>query len=329
MTETTTATTEKMLERIAALLAKADGTDNAHEADAFRAKADELMAKYRIADEEVRQSRLASGTAAQPIVRLFPAWRAGSPYSDKYWEMLYWVCDHIGVRVTGKGTTRGDDDTLMRQVVLVGFDSDVEYAQRLYLSVALHFSATLEPKYNPALSDEENVYRLRNAGIERGRIGEIMGWGGEGTKGPGRVTATYKKGCQAKGEDPRVIGRSINAKTYRSSFATAYSERIWTRLYEMRLASGLESGAIVLRGRREAVDEAFYELRPDLRPSTEVAQRRPCRKCERSKSGFCRDHKPRAAKDAPYSAVGAQAGDSAARTADLGPSATTRKLGSA
>jgi hypothetical protein len=327
-----------MLRKVQALLDRAEHPNTpAAEAESARNMAERLMLKYRIEEEEVRTHALASdATAIKPIVEPFVVGDAQSEYRNHYYTMMSAIISHVGnIRYANDIAKAWDADGRaywQDTVTLVGFEWVVRWAMTLYTSLRLHFSNTLEPKVDPTLSDEDNIYRLRAAGIERIRIADMMGWG---TSQPAtaRVTNLYKRACAARGESASVTGRSLNVKTYRSSFADAYVSEVRSRLSAMRIDAGLASGALVLSGRKEAVDEAFYDAFPNLRPKPAVERvggNSPwkCEKCRRAKSGYCRDHsylKPRAYKERKYSSTGLAAGRRAGATADLGH--TTKKIG--
>lgn len=294
------------------------------EAASARAMAEKLMAKYRIDEEEARKTAMAQGLETiKPIIVEFPICRYTSEYSDEYGRMFWDITDHVGNIKYATTYKNGEQIAIM-----VGFESDVRYAQTLYTALRLHFSNTLEPEVDASLSDEDNVYRLRTAGIERPRIGVMMGWGRDAAQ---KVTTVYKRACAARGEDPRVVGKSLNVKVYRASFAKSYVGEIDMRLWRMRQAEG--GTDIVLRGRKEAVREAYYERFPQHRPQEredrmigEGVQGGPggnCVKCNKTKSGYCKDHhylKPRKEQPERYSREGMRAGREAAATADLGGS---------
>lgn len=316
---------DKKMATIQALLDRADHPNTpAPEADSCRAKAEELMVKYRIEEEMLRQTKLASGTAEQPVAREMTVCALNNVWRDHYHTLAYWVANHVGVRIMADYKRAVDEDGQEKVMVVmnvVGFESDIRYVEMLYTGIRLTFSSLLEPKVNPQESEADNVYRLRSSGMERIRIAEVM-WGSGSHANNAKVTRLYAQACEARGEDPKVVGRSVNAKTFRNTYADAFVTRIWSRLNEAKRGAADESGALVLRGRSEAVDEKFYELYPHLRPKAAVEGDTPnyteeCAKCKKAKSGRCRTHTYRTGKAKPYSALGASAGRRAADTADI------------
>jgi hypothetical protein len=325
----------KMLAKVQGLLAVAeDSATEPKAAENYRAQAQTIMTKYRIEEEELRQTKIASGTAAKPVKVEFSFLQGFGPYTNHYYSMMLNVMDHVGVRGKYRSTRVHNEETGRTEseyiMTMIGFDSDVAVAQMLYTNLRLTFSEKLEPKLDPTLSDSENVYRLRSAGVERDRISKML-WPDASLRGP-KVTKLYAEACAARGEDPKVVGRSVNAKTFRASYADAFVAETRNRLRRMRTMEAQEAGVIVLAGREEAVNEAFYEAYPELRPAAYLpgkSEYKPCEKCAKAKSGSCRAHTYRAAKPAPFSNVGWSAGTNAAREADLSRAAAspTPRLG--
>lgn len=312
---------DKRMATIQALLDRADHPNTpAPEADACRAKAEEWMVKYRIEEEMLRKSKLASGTAEEPILSEMIVCSVSNKYRDHYYSMAYYVAEHVGVRVVADYKRVVNEAYVEEYSVIlqmVGFESDIRYVEMLYMGIRFTFSSLVEPKVDPKESDADNIYRLRSSGMERIRIAELM-WGSGSHANNAKVTRLYAEACAARGEDPKVVGRTVNAKTFRESYANAFTSRIWSRLQEMRSMSGVESAALVLAGRTEAVDEAFYQRFPNLRPKPAIdgEDYSGCKKCKKAKTGRCRDHTIRY-KKRPFSALGASSGRTAANTADL------------
>lgn len=325
---------DKKMATIQALLDRADHPNTPPaEADSCRAKAEEMMVKYRIEEEMLRTTKLASGTAETPIVSEMVVCGYQNTWRDHYYSLAYYVAQHVGVRVVADYKRVMNEEAVEEYSIIlqmVGFETDIRYAEMLYTGIRLTFSSLLEPKRNPQESDADNVYRLRSSGMERNRIAAVM-WGQATHANNAKVTKLYAQACEARGEDPKVAGRQVNAKTFRESYADSFVSRINTRLYELKSwVAGQESGALVLRGRKEAVDEAFYERFPSMRPKPRIEGQdySGCKKCAKAKSGRCRDHSyGPAPKARPFSPLGASAGRQAANAADLSGGRTpTRRL---
>ena len=263
---------DSTLRKVQGLLAKAEHPNTGPaEAEAFRAKAEELMQRYRI--EEHMLIKSGSGEM-KPVLKTWGVCESNSVFYNTLYTLMSICARHAGVKMTykwGPDPDNGGKHSLLAQ--LVGYESDVRYAIMLYVSLHMTFSARMEPKYDPNLSDADNVYALRGAGVERWRIAQIMGWAPEGLQDPAiakesaRVTKVYKQACEARGEDPLLVGRGNSVKAYKESYTDAFVTTINNRLYRMQMEAGVNNaGELVLADRKTRVQEAFYEFFPDLKP---------------------------------------------------------------
>lgn len=251
---------EGMMRKISALIAKADNpAATPAEAAAYRAKAEELMLKYRIEEEGLIA---ATPGSIEPVFRQIEVYNISSPFRGYHAYLWRCVARHCGIRYT----LRYDNMRYFAQVV--GYDSDLRYAEFLFNAAKLIMIAKLEPEVNPQESDKDNIYRLRSAGIDRQRIAEMV-WGKRGHQEGLKVGRLYKEACADRGEDAAVSGRSVNAKTYREVYAQEFSRQFSYRLNAARNAADSLGGALDLHGRAERVDEAFYTRFPNLRPKQE------------------------------------------------------------
>jgi hypothetical protein len=334
---------EKIFERIQKLLnlAEHEGT-SAEEAAASRAMAERMMVKYRIEEEVIRQGKIAAGVgdSIKPIKVEFDICDRFSPYATEYRRLFLSIVDHVG-NIKFKSVITHPGGTIAITALMVGFESDIRWAEMLFISLRLQFAETLEPKVDPSLSDMENVYRLRSAGMERNRICYAV-WDRQSGALEKKVAALYREACEKRGEDATVVGRTVNAKKYRESFAVAYVATIGNRLWAMKSHARANGGTgeIELAGREEEVDEAFWALFPECRPREMSFEPDDedhitggpygnCPKCLSAKSGYCRDHswlRPTASKATTQSTLGLRAGRASANSADLGdgPKTTER-----
>jgi len=266
-----TAKLDSMMEKVRNLLARADHPNTPPaEADTARAMAERIRVKYAIEEDALIKSGALAGEQYKPGVKNMPVCPWDSPYMQTYYSLAVYAAQHTGCRHHYSSAYNPETGTYDLVLVMVGFEADLRFAEALYVSARIVFADRMEPKHDPNLSDEDNVYKMRSAGLERGRIGTLMGWGGEGTQGPNKVTRVYKRACQARGEDAVVTGRSMNVKLFRETYADGFRNEFWRRLYRARNAAGTDAaGTLVLANRQDEVDEAFYERFPNLRPAPE------------------------------------------------------------
>lgn len=150
--------TAKMLERVRALLAKADSTTFPEEADSFRAKADELMTAYAIDQWMVDQAEAGRNVRQEPVRRDFDrAWR-GSPFRGELFNMFYDVADHCRCVVGIRGQTA-------REMPVYGLPSDLDYLDLLYTGLMVEVAKNLQPPVNPKGEIGHEVFKQRQAGI--------------------------------------------------------------------------------------------------------------------------------------------------------------------
>jgi hypothetical protein len=257
-----------ILRRVQSLIERADHElTPAHEAAACREKAEGMMRKYRIEEEGLLAK---DPTASGPIELKIHICDSDNDQMNNIWRMVVFIGEHAGCRVGNTFSYNRTRATSELMAHIVGHEGDVGFANLLYTSARLVWSTTIQPTVDPKLPEAENVYRLRNAGIERWRIAQML-WNSHLKDGSahGRVSRIYNAECRRRNEDPKVAGRSINAKTYRNIFAEEFTSALYWRLLAARQASEKAEKPMVLFGRKERVDEKFYEIFPHLRPKAE------------------------------------------------------------
>lgn len=122
-------TDDKMLARIAALLRQAEGTDNAHEAEAFMAAAQRLATTTSI-DLAVARSHTAKREAAQtPTQRTITIGEAGSRGLRTYVQLFAVIANANDVRC--------DVASNSSYVYAYGFPEDLDSTHALYASLVV------------------------------------------------------------------------------------------------------------------------------------------------------------------------------------------------
>lgn len=320
------ADTSKILGLVSRLLTQAeDSAATPAEAEAFRERAEGLMRKYRIEEEMMIAVDQVSILPIRSDIELCYAY---SEFLQQYIDLSWNAAKHAGVRVTWIRNGRNYD------AAFVGYEGDVRLAEYLFTAARLVFAERIEPAINPALSDTENIYRLRSAGITRRRVAELL-WNIDTHAAHRKVGETYKAECLRRGERPALDGRGISAGQYREEYAKEFVYSFATRLRRARSAADSTGGAIVLAGREERVAEAFYGAFPHLRPAEKAPatdiEREPTaaekRAMERREAAALRRAQrgptlaELAARERRHSAAamaGRRAGSTAAQAVDLG-----------
>lgn len=312
---------DRMMAKIQSLLAQADheGTGEA-EAGMLRTRAEELMRKFRIEESSLNSDD--SAPSVVPVVRVVDICPVTSPLQATYLKFCYYIVRHVGAEAVIVRRYSEEAGAMMKGLELVGFESDIRYAELLITGARTYFASRMEPKVDISLPDSVNVYNLRSAGIERIRIAEKMGWGTTGSA-TAKVTRLYKEECDRRGEDAKLTGRGNSVANYREAFISAFPDTLWRRLYAARDASDGGSGALVLANRDDQVREAFYQRHPHLRPSDAVADRAPLTEKQlkamaREDARAAREYEKRMARlTSPAGLLGLAAGDEAANQVDI------------
>lgn len=150
--------TAKMLERVRALLAKADSTNFPEEAEAFRAKADELMTRHSISQWAVEQAEQGRNVAAKPERRDFSRSWVGSKFRTELFDLFCAVAEHCRCVVGTRGQTRDG-------LPVYGLPSDLDYLDMLFTTLNLEVAKNMSPPVNPNGELGEEVFKQRQSGI--------------------------------------------------------------------------------------------------------------------------------------------------------------------
>jgi hypothetical protein len=262
-------TLAKMAAKIRNLLARAEDPRLEHEEErqAFFNKAEELRRKYKIVEEELIATDQFSADVMVTKITI-SKWNSDFLYD----HMRMWASVAAFTGILYKTDYVGYDLV----VTVVGYGSDIQHAEGLYQAAWLMMAGKLEPKVDPKLSDAENVYALRGAGIERNRIAQML-WGADlgkaGHAAHAKVGKLYAEACRARGEDPVVAGRGVNKKVYRELYGEEFANRFANRLRLAKDAADSVGGTLVLAGREQRVKEAFWKEFPEEHPDAKAAAR--------------------------------------------------------
>lgn len=339
---TKVASREQILRRVQGFLAQADHENTSKvEAATYRAKAESLMAQYRIEESEAIERGEAPSLV--PVHRTMDVCGYHSPYQFNYRQLASYVTHHCGVKAVFS-YSRDDSGAMTRTIEMVGYESDTMFAEMLYASIRLAFAANLEPQYNAAESDSDNVYRMRNAGMTRDQIAEAMGWTvidartGKSPLTPSaaadKASKLYGTACREKGSEPKLLGRSTNMKVYKELYAEHFVTELYYRLLDSRNGVDTERGGLVLANRADKVQEAFYERYPEFRPSTlpapavkAVVKEETPAQAKRREARWAREQAEADRKrNSAGGQAGAQAGRAAAKKVDLQGTQPTKRL---
>lgn len=180
---------QDIIRKIEALLAKANGTDNENEAQAFFSKASELMLKYSIDMARVREQTEARDrkASARPVkVDFMYATNDSNAVGRK--QLLHLVSMAHGVRMVDYSNRRyenvmreGNEGIASQWCALIGFESDIEMVKLLYASLYvqaarfahLDWKQTMGVRANKGKSKFFTGYLVGFAGRVKQRFDEI------------------------------------------------------------------------------------------------------------------------------------------------------------
>jgi hypothetical protein len=173
--------------KIAALLRKAEGTDNEHEAAAFLAKAQDLMVQHAIDEQAIREANHAAGRPAEAVTKAdFMYSTTGDSAVGKF-QLLAVAARAAGCRAFTYGarnwSRRGQEPGkyefnksygaghFQRWGVIVGYPSDIETAKMLYQSLLIQAT-----RFGIDALKAENEFRFRPVGKSAFMTGFLSGF---------------------------------------------------------------------------------------------------------------------------------------------------------
>lgn len=171
---------QDLMRKVQALLAKAEGTDNEHEADAFFAKANDLMVRYAIDEERVRAEmrRTRNGVIEEPVVEdyMFSSYAHHATAKQQLFQTVAKTQsvrsfpysnrkDSNYSRVHAAGLTGLHESQWTK---LIGYKSDIEHAKILYLSLLIQ-----SQKYANADWRVRYGKDAKHSSWEDGRVGKF------------------------------------------------------------------------------------------------------------------------------------------------------------
>jgi Protein of unknown function (DUF2786) len=295
--ETTNERLKDIIRKVQALVRKADDpAATPQEAESFRMGAEALMLKYRIEESQLTaEEKVAAGIAV--VWEMFPVCAVDSEFVSTYRGIANTIVSHFEIR--GVHRLQNIDGVPMHVIEVVGYESDLQFFELLFTEAAMTFGKRLEPKYDSKLSDQVNAYLMRSAGMEGHRIAMAI-YGKDDKHLRPKVRKMFETEALLRGEDPKpLLGRGMNVKQYRRSYAEGFDYEFYSRLSRAKFAAAQQETGLVLASRKDQINEAYYERFPMYRPqaapsgslhSVGFVSHENCPKCKAAKSGYCRDH---------------------------------------
>lgn len=156
-------TDQKLLERLAKLMAMANGTDNEEEADAFFGKAHQLMFDHAVSEADI--DRLTG--RKRPVVSALI--ETGSAYAPAKSELLNALCSAYRCKMILIGRKRR---SVWMGVEVFGREDDVTAVQMLYASLQLQMLSACDRQYHGQGRTWKNNFYFAYAGKIAERLEE-------------------------------------------------------------------------------------------------------------------------------------------------------------
>lgn len=255
---------EKMLERVRALLAKADGTEFEGEAAVFRAKADELMTAYSIEQWQLDAGG-ADTSGREPERRDVDVswyWQDGySHIKHHLFGMFSAVAEHCRCKVIFWSPVHEGN---IGKVPVLGLPADLDYFDMLFTHLQIQLSASLTPGVEDGDTYIQALVRMKEAGMRWEAIGErLINAGlmdGPYTRNVGvRFTKEYTEYCEEAGRERKYI----NPKTYQRSFTEGFVMQVAGRLREQKDDQAEKGGTgmeLAIRDIKKLLDEEAAKM---------------------------------------------------------------------
>lgn len=256
---------QEVLRKVQALLEKAESTGFTAEADACRAKADQLMMAYSIEMWELDRRRKPEQRGT-PEIRTFDISLSDNPVSYEMRLVFATLCNHWRVRPVFYGwlerSHRKGEIPRRQYAEVVGFPQELDWLELMFTTIRLHIGMNLEPHPDQNLSFEDNLVIMKEAGMKWERIHQLLkpdvAW--SRTHGV-RYTKMYTDYCDREGKERM----NISPLVYQRNFVNGYNAKINSRLYDIRerRAQQQEDGGsgmdLMLRDKSGLIEQMFKE----------------------------------------------------------------------
>jgi hypothetical protein len=300
MSDTTTAASEKIMDRVAALLAVAEHPNTPPaEAETALMMANSLITKHAIDEAILRQSQSINDRRAIKTARIVLGYGEFTPYLRTVFEA---AAEALRVSVGSKHVWSDGHSTT--EFWAYGADEDVAWLDMLFNMIKLQFLLKLDPKWDESLGYDANIYNFKVAGFKWAEIDRTAQRNGhesrESTELCKRHVYNYDKGVyeviasrepngffhklkaayirHAKkiGDEERVVTQSHEA--YRLSFAESFRSTMVERFWQMqrdaeREMDTIPGAALAIRDMKQEADEALWADFPEMSPE-EIERRR-------------------------------------------------------
>lgn len=272
----------KILDQIRHMLALAN---NPAASDAERelalSMANRKMAKHAI-DQAMLDATRTSTEKRKPTSKRIRLFDADFQWSGYFYGVIGKLGEVNGCRIAWHSS--------YNEITLVGMQEDVDWAEMLWLQVFLDFSSKINPRWEPELRLEENIFNFKHAGYKWKDIWEIGNRKRAGGMPDGGIQfvpnkcgymkTMYHKQCKQREVSP--VGTQT-FEAYKMTFTNYFVFRVNTRLEEMAEVRAEEAGAtsgseLALFDVSKLIDEELWNLFPALHPDEQARREEAARK---------------------------------------------------
>lgn len=260
MTVETDERRHNQMRKIQALLDRASNTPYEEEANAARAKADELMTLYTIESWELERHK-PKGQREEPTVRMMDVCRGDHAGKDGLRRLVSAVAIHCRCKLLHYDF---ESKYYPYRVKLFGFPSDLDYTEMLFTNLMLQMTKDMKPEYDHGHTFEENLVRLKESGMKWVEMHPILQPGVPFERKIGvRYTGIYTKYCKEHNRERMYTSPVMFVR----SFITGFAERVDARLEELRrrqLEQEEQHGpgtSLMLVDRHKEVNDFYYATR--------------------------------------------------------------------
>lgn len=206
----------KMLERVRALLNKAECTDNSHEAEAYTAKALGLVERYGI---DLAMAQEARGTRGVPTSKHLTVPNPNPLGRVILLTVLARTHNCVAVRTaTGNKTT----------VSLVGYESDIEVVEMLWASLMLQATSAMV-RYRGRDAGETRSYRATFLHSFARKVGD-------------RLTEARRETLSERTSPGTEMVLASRADAVQAAYGTAFPSTTTTSVRSGRSRTGYDDG---------------------------------------------------------------------------------------
>lgn len=260
---------QEVLRKVQALLDKAESSGFTAEADAARAKADQMMMAYSISMWEVDQ-RCKPEERAKPEIRRYDLVMDNSPVVEQMQTLFAVLCGHLRVKAVYFGFGDKPVKSYPRQLFakVVGFPQELDYLEIMFLSLRVQILGSLEPKPDPKFDFEDNLVLLKESGMKWERIHELLQPGVPWSRTHGvRYTKMYTDHCVREGKERMYTSPIV----YQRNFVEGYAHKVSSRLYDIRMTrerhdqDGGTGVGLMLRDKSHLINELYDETFTNLK----------------------------------------------------------------